>query len=349
MRLVDIGANLTHASFRDGLAALVLLLLVSLGWSHALAFEVLDTGVPGRNEVYWLDDARILFPGFKRDTAGGGALRPVLYVWNHKTRRAGVHGEMAEAGYICYAAGYVRYAVRRGDKLFIREGRLGSESEREWPWLPSSARIDRDELTCRDQALADYEKVYPGFIFVPLRDQDGYYGWRKIENIKEALDSPLYYYLPGARKQPVALSIKAGQRDRVSYSEFLKAYVIEYTPGVRNEQTTGRLWVLRTDAMVEEHIIPAGPWLRGSVGYTPARGGIVMSSRAVGLRSLDDVGAAGVYLVRGSQVERMVAGIPSRYVAVSPDGCRAAAIVHAGARANEATLRVIEICRRGPA
>jgi hypothetical protein len=321
-----------------------LLVLATLGASHGLAFEVTDTGVPGRNEVYWLDDARVLFPGF--DGAGGGrALRPVLYVWDQRTRQASVQSEMADAGYICYSGGYVRYAVSRGDRQYMREGRLGAETEREWTPAPG-ARFDRNELTCRDHDLADYEKVYPGFVFVPLRNSDGYYGWKKIEQVREALESPLYYLSGSNGSKPVALPIKAGQRDRVSYSEFLKAYVIEFTPGVRTEHTTGKVWVLRVDATVEEHVIPAGPWLRGSVGYTPAKGGIVLSSPALGLRSMDDVGAAGVYLVRGAKVQRMVAGFPTRHVAVSPDGCKAAAVVRLQKpRDVKATLRVIDICR----
>jgi len=332
----------------DICAASLALTVVLVGSASVQAYEVIDTGIPGRNEVFWIDNERVLFPGFQIRPKSGerASLRAVLYVWDLGTKRPRIQAEMPEGGYICYSGGYISYAIHRNGKRFIREGKFGAEKERAWSPPTPGARIDRNQLTCRDMDLADLEKIYPGFFFIPLRDQDGYYGWKKPESTVEATKSPLYYLPSGKGKAPIALPLTVGEKDRVSYSEYLGAYVIEYTPSVRLERTTGKVSILYTTGRVEGHTIPAGPWLRGSVGYTPARPGIVMSSPAVGFRSESDPGDAGVYLVRGMKVDRMIVGFPSRYVAVSPDGCKAAAVVRVQKPADvKATLRIVDICR----
>ena len=334
----------THAA-RASIAMAIAIVLTS---TSARAYEVVDTGVPGRSEVYWIDNERVLFPGFQRQSRSSerASLRSVLYLWDLATKRPSIHAEMPEGGYICYSGGFISYAIHRSGKRFIREGTFGAEKEREWSPPAPSARIDRNQLTCRDMDLADLEKIYPGFFFVPLRDQDGYYGWKKLESTADATKSPLYYLSSGKGKTPIALPLAVNEKDRVSYSEYLRAYVIEYTPSVRLEHTTGKVSFLYTSGKVEVHTIPAGPWLRGSVGYTPARAGIVLSSPAVGFKSESDPGDAGVYLVRGTKVDRMIVGFPSRYVAVSPDGCKAAAVVRVQKPADVmATLRIIDMCK----
>lgn len=310
------------------------------------AYEVIDTGVPGRNEVYWVDNERVLFPGFQRTAQPGSSFRSVLYVWDIGTKRASVRSEIAEGADVCFASGYVSYFVDKNGKRLIREGALGAEKERELDPPALRDRMDRNQVTCRNADLVDLEKIYPGFYFIPLREGDGYYGWKKLESVVEANKSPLYYLHAGKGKKPFALPLAAGEKDRVSYSEYLGAYVIEYTPSVRDRQTTGKVWFLYTNGKVSEQTIPAGPWLRGSVGYTPAKPGIVLSSPALGRRSESDVGAAGVYLVQGTKVERLIAGFPSRYVAVSPDGCKAAAVVQLEKPTEvKATLRVVDMCK----
>lgn len=328
------------------LRALRLYLAVALFAATGVhAYEVRDTAVPARNEVYWIDNSHVLFPGFERSAGSASQpLRSALLVWDTDARRLRRYAEIPDGDYVCYSRGYISYAVRRDGKRYVREGRLGKEKEREWRAATSELR---NELTCRDMTRADLEKVYPGFLFIPLGDGDGYYGWKKTDSIVEANRSPLYYLPPGKGKKPVALPIPVGEKDRISYSEYLRAYAIEYTPGVRDEHTTGKLRILHRNGTVDEQTIPAGPWLRGSVGYTPAKNGIVLSSPALGLRSESDVGDAGVYLVQGGKVERMVVGFPSRYVAVSPDGCRAAAVVRVQKPKDvKATLRIIDMCGR---
>jgi len=330
--------------------ALLCLLVSMAALSAALAEarEVIDTGVLGRRDAYWIDNQRVLFPGYdttRHDpTAFKSPPQSVLYIWDWNTRRTTIHSDIPEGDYVCYRDGFVSYAVRKNGKRHIREGKLGAEIEREWNPPAPGSKIDRNEITCRSFDFSKADKVYPGFLFIPLREKDGYYGWQKKESIVERINSPMFYLPAGKGKKPIALPIRGEERDRISYSEYLGAYVIEYTPSQRKEDSVGKVRILYTDGKVTESIIPAGPWLHGSMAYVPAKAGIVMSSRATGRKSNFDPGHAGIYLVRGSEIERLISGFPSR-PAVSPDGCKIAAVVDPlSGPGLKATLRIINLC-----
>lgn len=317
----------------------------------ATSYEVMDTGVLGRRDAFWIDNQRVLFPGYdttRRDpTAFKSPPQSVLYIWEWSTRRTRIHSDIPEGDYVCYRDGFVSYAVRKNGKRYIREGKLGAEIEREWNPPAPGTKIDRNEFTCKDFDLSTTDKVYPGFYFIPLRKGDGYYGWQKKESIVERINSPMFYLPAGKGKKPIALPIGGEERDRISYSEYLGGYVIEYTPSQRKEDSVGKVRVLYTSGKVVESIIPAGPWLRGSMGYVPAKTGVVMSSSASGRRSNFDPGHAGIYLVHDNKVEQLVSGFPSR-PAVSPDGCKIAAVVNPLTGPGlKATIRIINLCRQG--
>lgn len=314
------------------------------------AYEIIDTQILSRREAYWIDNQRVLFPGFDMTRSDPTAFKSppqsVLYIWDWNTRKARIHADIPETDYVCYSDGFVSYAIRRNGKRYIREGKLGTEIEREWNPPAPGSKIDRNELTCKDFDFSTADKIYQGFLLIPLRDGDGYYGWQKKESSVEADKAPMFYLPAGKGKKPVTLPIGGGERDRVSYSQYLGAYVIEYTPSQRNENTTGKLRILYTSGKVDEITIPAGPWMHGSMAYMPAKAGIMMSSRALGLRSEFDLGHAGIYLVNGTKVQRLVSGLPGRPFAVSPDGCKVAAVInpHEGPGL-KATLQVINLCR----
>lgn len=326
-------------------------MLVSAGpLSSALvqAREIIDTGVLGRREAYWIDNQRVLFPGYDTTrldpTAFKSPPQSVLYIWDSDTRQASIHSDIPEGDYVCYSEGFVSYAVRKNGKRYIREGKLGAETEREWIQPPPGSKIDRSEITCKSFDFSMADKVYPGFFFIPLRENDGYYGWQKKESGVERMNPPMFY-LPAAKgKKPIAIPITGKERDKISYSEYLGAYVIEYTPSQRNEDSVGKVRILYTNARVTEFIIPSGPWLRGSMAYVPAKAGIVMASRATGRKSDVDPGHAGIYLVHGSKAERLISGFPSR-PAVSPDGCKIAGVVdRLSGPGKKATLQIVSLC-----
>ena len=315
------------------------------------AYEVIDTQALGRREVYWIDNQRVLFPGYDltRSITDGAKSSPqsVLYIWDRHTRQATVYADIPEARYVCYSDGFLSYVILKDGKRYLREGKIGAEIERAWNPPAPGSKIDRNELTCRDFDISIMDKVIPDFFFIPLRDGDGYYGWQKRESHIEAINSPIFYLPGGKGKKPIALPIAGGERDRISYSDYLGAYVIEYTPSQRKEDTVGKVRILYTNGKVVESIIPAGPWMRGSMGYVPAKPGIVMSSSATGRQSNFDPGYAGVYLVHGNKAQRLVSGFPSR-PAVSPDGCKIAVVVNPLTGPGlKATLRVIDLCKKG--
>jgi hypothetical protein len=314
------------------------------------AYEVVDTGVSGRNEVYWIDNARVLFPGYEKSsaTAERTSVRSVLYVLDLGTKRPTVHSEIPEGGYVCYASGHVRYAVSKDGKRYMREGKFGAEIERELAPSPPGSKIDRNEFTCKDVDLSTADKMYPGFLFIPLRDGHGYYGWQKEESSAKGADASMFFLPAGMRTRPIALPIKSSEKRRMSYSEYMGAYVIERSELTRKDvdgRPSGKVWLLFPTGKVSEAEMPNGPWLRATWGYAPTRKGWSVSSRATGVKSNFDPGDAGIYLVNGNVAKRLVVGFPST-PAVSPDGCKIAAVVNPligpGLRA---TLRIIDLCK----
>src|SRR5437762_2120310 len=112
-------------------------LLLSVGvWSSAQAYEVLETGIPARREVYWINNEQVLFPGYDphRFDSERGNPHPqsVLYIWNWSNRQAKVYADIPETDYVCYTDGFISFAIRKDGKRYIKEGKLGAEVEREW-------------------------------------------------------------------------------------------------------------------------------------------------------------------------------------------------------------------------
>lgn len=313
------------------------------------AYEIVDTGIAGRKEAYWIDNGRVLFAGFDLSrtdtTTASRSPQSVIYIWDERTRKATIHADIPEGDYICYSSGYVSYAVVKDGRRYIREGKIGGEIEREWVQRAPGSKVDRNEISCRDFDYATAGDIYPGFLFVPLLDGDGYYGWQKQESHAETVKSSMFYLPAGKGKKPIALPILGAESDRISYSEFRRAYVIEHTPSQRRADSVAKVRVLNRSGKVTESIIPAGPWMRGSMAYAPAKTGMVMSSSALGLKSRSDLGDAGLYLVHEETVKRLVPGFAGR-PSVSPDGCKVAAIVDPmkgpGVRA---TLQIVNLCK----
>jgi len=333
-----------------GEVLVVVLLAVFLASTSAKSYEVVDTGVLARNEVYWIDNARVLFPGYRNPLSPGdrSSSNSVLYVWNLGARALRVHAEIPDGDYICYANGYVSYAVRKDGKRYVREGMFGGETRREWVPPAPLSKIERNQFTCKDIDLSAADKVYPGFLFIPLRDGDGYFGWQRRQASAEAANSPLFFLPTGKGSNPIALSIQASQKRRITYSAYKGAYVIERSELARKDSDSapgGRAWLLFPTGKTAEIQIPDGPWLRATWGYAPTRKGWVLSSRATGRRSDFDVGDAGIYLVNGNVAQRLIVGFPGA-PAVSPDGCKVAATINplTGPGLN-ATLRIIDFCK----
>lgn len=343
------GRRISSACWPIGWAPRILLVL-TLGacFLGAEANEVTNTEIPGRKEAYWIDNSRVLFPGLDTSrvdaTAKGRPPQSVIYIWDERTHKASVYTDIPESDYVCYSNGYLSYAVRKDGKRYIREGKIGAEIEREWDQPAARSKVDRNPISCMDFDYSTADRIYPGYLFVPLLDGDGYYGWQKKKSNIEALKSPLYYLPAGKNKKPVPLPILSAQIDRISYSEYLRAYVIEYTPHHRKADSIGKVWILYRSGKVSESLIPAGPWMRGSMGYVPAKDGVIMSSSALGLKSRFDPGYAGVYLVRDGKVERLISGFPGQ-PAVSPDGCKVAVVINPLVGPGiHATLNTVDLC-----
>lgn len=334
----------------SGMFRVLLVLVVFECFPLVAAGQIADTGLRARKEAVWVSNDQVLFPGFDPTRTDAATLskspQSVLYIWDERLRKATIHADIPESDYVCYSNGYVSYAVRKDGKRYIREGRIGAEAEREWIQPSGRSKVDRNEITCKDFDYAAADKIFPGFLFIPLRDGDGYYGWQKHVSTADSPRAPMYYLPARKGKKPVLLPILGTDKNTISYSDYLGAYVIEWTPSVQKVDSIGKVWFLHTTGKVTEHVIPAGPWMRGYLAYVPAKEGIVMSSTALGFKSAFDPGHAGLYLVRDQKVERLVSGFPGR-PAVSPDGCKVAAAIDPrtgpGVRA---TLQIVDLCKR---
>lgn len=332
---------------RSSFLRLLLALAACLHAPSVLAIESFDTGLSAKNVAFWLDDNRVLFPGFTPASAGEEkkhARKPVLYVWDERSRTARIHTDIAEGSYVCSVDGYVSYMVRKDGVQYLREGKLGEERERRW--IPPTAlrKVDINDITCKEFDFGAADKIYPEFLFIPLRDGDGYYGWNREESRLGVASKPVYYLAAGPQRRPVRLPVEGNDLVRVFYSPYFKGYAFECLPSRRDDSTVGDVWVVGLDGGIKKFTVPAGPWMGATVWMVPARSGVVMSSLASGLGKRKP-GAAGVYLVRDGRVKRLLEGFPAQ-PAVSPDGCKVAVVVGPvdGARI-PATLRILTLCR----
>lgn len=341
-------------AWKDISALLPFLMMLIVAASNAFAaatYEIIDTGISARGglvrrNVYWIDNQQVLFPGYDQTrsiaTGSGTSPQSVLYIWDIKARQVKLYADIRETDYVCYSNGFVSYAVSREGERYIREGALGAEKERKWNPPVPNAKIDFNELSCKDFDLSGMDKVYPGYWFAPLRDGLGYRGGPKTTVSDQKPTTSWFYLHSGKGKKPIPLPVS--KMDRISYSEYLGAYVIDDIPSQRGKDANGTMWLLYPDGRVTEAIIPAGPWMSGSVGYAPTKEGIIMWSAALGLKSRFDPGNAGIYLVNDHKISHLITGLPGM-PAVSPDGCKVAAAVHPRtAVGQKATLRLIILC-----
>lgn len=308
-----------------------------------------DSGMIARSadqhRLGWLDNQRIVFigskPGETRIERGLKFPRNDLFTWNIATGEIRREAELSNTSGICIAPGHVRYHFERDGVAIVRFGEFGRTHENE---VDVQAMNDGilvvSPVSCREYNPKLLKRRY-GDWALPLLERGEY-----LDKTSGHYLEPMRYFPPDGT-DPIPLP-KIPNRNVFPiprFSEYLGKYVFEEMRSRSGSEYPQRMWLLDRNGNVEEMVLPAGPWMAGSVGAMPARDGWVMFSHAQGLKG--GFGAAGIYLVQDKKATRLMTGYPHAF-AVSPDGCKAAVAIETEARRETARPRVwmIDLCAK---
>jgi hypothetical protein len=324
-------------------------------------FELTDNA----NQVYWLDDYRVLFDGIDpnqlvpRPTDGRMVGKRGLFVWDTRSNRVTRYGDID--GRLCFADGYVRYAVRGvGELVTFKIGKFGAEEERELIFKVAEPRPEVNRFTCREFKTEDLRPTRENHL-IPLRDGHGFLDLgpaQKGKIVQERLEEEPIHLYPAGGKAPVALPMdkREASLPLMSYSKFNDSYLL-YSPIPKTGRVgfivnwprgkTQPLYVMRPDGQTTVIEVPYHQSRSGgSIDYWLVRPGVFMTSHYISR------GVQGGYLIRDDG--RFVRVLRGYIVAVgiSPDGCKVAVGSKPGdpqerQRAPGVKLKMVDLCARG--
>lgn len=287
----------------------------------------------GNQSVYWLDNERVLFVGYKdrKSSARSDGPKIQLLEWNTATGQVMSRADLGTHSFLCYARGYVHYHFRNGSNVTMRAGPLGKETA----LSPPGPDARMNPLTCRYYDPQSIEQlVGPGLL--PLRDEHGF--WGRQEDKK----SSVYLKRDGDSLVPIVVPMH-GVVGPIGWSHLMQAYVLRRGETYLSRTgTTGKLWMLHPSGRTAEFTIPSGVWFAGSTRYGITKEGPFISSHAG--RGLD-IGDAGGYLMRGAIPKRLITGYIHSFE-VSPDGCKVALSMRPGLNKGDlARVIAINVCK----
>jgi hypothetical protein len=330
---------------------LAVILLTSCGGYYAAAtsrIEIRQSGLLAIGgsvveAVYWLDNERVLFVGakpgvFEQLPDGRKPLKQFLMQWDTASGKTTTLAELGEYSGLCYDRGYVRYNFRIGDKVTVKAGPLGEESDiTESVLRPGREHIRVNRITCREyDERAVHSKYGPGFL--PLREEHGFWGGRE-----DARQRKLSVYIRTANDKQEELFVRASGHPR--WSEYAGGYVFGRLEDLfSSTKTTGQVSLLMPNGIAQVFVIPAGPWFAGSVGYGLSSEGPFMWSSAVDTYSNGD---AGGYLLKDGKPDRFISGYIYAF-GVSPDGCKIALNINRNYGSGRGPEMVMaNVCKKG--
>jgi hypothetical protein len=313
-------------------------------------YQIKESGIVARSQsdrgLYWLDDHTVLAIGFlskrKNENFTGDDKTFRLLVWNTISNEIVVEPEIREVGGLCVAPGYVRYQFERDGEQYVRFGTYGRTREKV---LDIQAMKDGilavSPVSCREYNPKLLRLRY-GQWSLPLLAPGEYLDRADIHDVS------WMRYFPEDGSEPIDLTeIPKRDVERVPrYSRVLGRYVFAELRRRVAKDEEQRFWLLDRRGRVEAFTIPAGPWMTGTTDAMPARAAWVLMSKAIGLRG--GYGAAGLYVLRGAEVERVVGGYPHA-ISVAPSGCGVAVAIDVSGRSDESRpmIMAIDICKRG--
>ena len=312
-------------------------------------YQIKESGIVARSQsdrgLYWLDDQTVVAVGFfseKNKKFAGNDKTFRLLVWNTSSNELVVEPAIREVGGLCVAPGFVRYQFESNGERYVRFGPYGRTREKV---LDIQAIKDGilavSPVSCREYNPKLLRLRY-GPWSLPLLAPGEYLDRADIH------DASWMRYFPEDGSEPIDL-IEIPKRDveRVPrYSQVLDRYVFAELRRRVARDDEQRFWLLDRRGKVEAFTIPAGPWMTGTTDAMPAKAAWVLMSKAIGLRG--GYGAAGLYVLRGAEVERVIVGYPHA-ISVAPSGCGVAVAIDVSGRSDESrpTIMAIDICQRG--
>lgn len=323
-------------------------------------FPILDSDflVSNRNELFWLDEDRVLFVGSHRKKPVTRDDPPIggfgLYIWDTRDNSVSMYREKV-FGHLCYEGGWVHYTTNRANPYRYAAGPFGEERETTLVTRGDSRRFHEthffSKTTCRFHARSDYGiSRKDGKHVVPLGDSGNYI---TVEIKLRGEVGEARFFKPGDDEgQRLPFDFADIVVTKIKFYEFQQKYFIK--PRHRNwkNHTCTTAWWIHKKGITEKLCIPSGPWNNpSSVLISPIQSGITIISHRV----FDNhPSAGGLYYVGDASHIKLIDGWVHS-PATSPSGCRLA-FTHApdleasayGRGRGKTTLKMIDFCARRP-
>lgn len=317
----------------------------------------------GVSPIYWVDNDRMLFPGYavdKRKNADGTeALHgtpPGVYIWDTKNNTYARHADLNDPmWFLCFNKGFIAYSVGNtgrdeyGTKYIVKAGMLGQEKQLrtdiQWAKNPELEQCHEPEVEVRpEHRNAGVLRLRPEHGYIVTRLSPDQVANARIQN------TPVEFYRPGQTK-PIVLPILPKETFHVEpYSESAQKYlIIPSAPkswdingrgGPWPAGTTKPIYLLSPEGHIETIQVPSGPWQGMNNAYLTVKGIFIVSNNAVGANSKN----AGGYLLHDGKVTKLFDHLVDG-AGVSPDGYK---IAYANNDFNPKTteyVQVIDLCQ----
>lgn len=321
----------------------------------------------GAMPMYWLDNDRVLVPGYAplpaanatgQETRQYGPLG--LYILDTRNNSYVHHADLSFYYSLCYNEGFITYTSQTDEQAGNRiqhEGPFGQEKPLpvnaehsyggdSFPYYAACPKIDPEKLLRSEHRG---QRVSAWF----LREQDGYLNLGiSDEPLKVRNPDDLVKYYRKGQAEPIDLPILAKEMlstAKLTFSDYAGKYVI--VPGnakSRDMSNSVRSWpngmpipiyLLSTDGKVETIRIPYGTWFPERAFMT-RKGLFWISSDAPSTNSKQ----AGGWLLQDGKAVKLFDHLPEG-AGVSPDGCKIAYAYNDYNRSTIEFVHVIELCK----
>jgi hypothetical protein len=337
----------------------------------------------------WVDSDRLLFLANDRqlsqhgDRGGRNVVIksvPTIHLWDIKSGTLRRYRDEPLANHLCAVDGQVWYGLERKVGQVVFEGAFGKERER----APTPTRTSSDgrqvypqlnRFTCKEYWFASLPRRNGGLV-IPLRDEHGFLERIGSNSLGQfEWEGQLPPFMRWNHQGNTSRVVDLGQDligPPITYSHMLRGYVFKRIDTKYRFERINRvyLWLPATNS-VRVLDVPGTQQWKDIYDIGATQEGLIVRSTATPAkqRSKWDPGPAGVYLIRGSlidrfipeptnmaqmanrsmrpnmQVERLVRGLMDAMSGVSPDGCRVAYVVDPyDAEVRKTRLEVIDLC-----
>ena len=306
------------------------------------------------DDIYWLDNERILFPGYEKDSDS----LPFVFILDTTTGKYTKEASLREHYWFCFnrVTHFLAYDIAAaepgvspammagpiGAETFLPElekGKSHPELKQCWPWPNDELRPDRPNANVRNLSPED------GYILV-VDHPDGDPSLKD----RQEQDGPVQWIKPG--KAPVNLPIqrKELENHKLTYSDYAGAYLlIPESPrsGDAHYKTNWPkdegipIYSISHSGEVKVIEIPAGSPEPAGV-YLTRRGLLWVSNEMTG-----NSRSAGAWLLVDGKPQKIIEHFVTG-VGVSPDGCKIAYSVNSVDPQKTDNLHLMSVCETSP-